>query len=175
MRTPARPRGFTIIELMVTVLVIALLLGAGVPSFLETVRNNRLIAETNEVVGSLNYARSEALKRVGTVSVCIRVDDTTCGANTALNWANGWLVFADANGNGAFDAANDTMIQIHPAIATEFALTSTSRGMVRFMATGVTNDGQEIFDLKRTGCTGNKARRLTLSLVGRLRNQTVAC
>jgi type IV fimbrial biogenesis protein FimT len=175
MRTPARLRGFTIIELMITILILGLLMALAVPSFTETIRANRLIAETNEVVGGINYARSEALKRASTVSICARSTDTACGASATTNWSSGWLIFVDANANGVFNSANDRIIQMHPAIASEYQLSSTNRGYVRFMATGVTGDGQEVFDLYRTGCTGNKARRLSLALIGRLRNDTVAC
>ena len=75
-------RGFTIIELMMTVTVLALLLGIAVPSFMETVRNNRIISQNNELISSLNLARSEALKRGGSVSVCASADQATCSGST---------------------------------------------------------------------------------------------
>ena len=75
-------RGFTIIELMMTVTVLALLLGIAVPSFMETVRNNRIISQNNELISSLNLARSEALKRSGSVSVCASADQATCSGRT---------------------------------------------------------------------------------------------
>jgi type IV fimbrial biogenesis protein FimT len=174
MRTHARPRGFTLLDLMASIMVLGVLLGLAVPSFTEAIRNNRLIAETNEVVGGVNYARSEALKRASTVSICARSTDTACGASATTDWSLGWLIFVDVNSNGVRNTG-DTIIQSHPAIAAEFQLTSTNRGYVRFMPTGVTGDGAETFNLHRTGCTGNKAKRLSLALVGRLRNETVAC
>lgn len=159
---------------MITILILGLLMSLAVPSFTETIRNNRLIAETNEVVGGFNYARSEALKRASTVSVCARSTNTACLASATTDWSTGWLIFVDVNANGVRNAG-DTIIQLHPAIASEFQLTSTNRGYVRFMPTGVTGDGAEVFNLYRTGCTGNKAKRLSLALIGRLRNETVAC
>ena len=154
--------------------ILGLLMSLAVPSSTESIRANRLVAETNEVVGAINFARSEALKRASIVSVCARSSDTACGASATTDWSSGWLVFVDVNGNGVRNVG-ETVIQTHPAIASEFQLTSTNRGYVRFTATGMTQDGAEIFNLHRTGCSGNKAKQLTLSLVGRLRNETVAC
>ena len=51
-----------------------MLLGLAVPSFLDTMRNNRLVAQNNEFIGALNFARSEALKRSDFVSVCASAD-----------------------------------------------------------------------------------------------------
>jgi len=56
-------RGFTLMELMFTITVLAILLGLAVPSFLDTVRNNRLITQNNEFIGALNLARNEAWKK----------------------------------------------------------------------------------------------------------------
>jgi len=67
-RPPAR--GFTLIELMVTVAVAAILLMVAVPSFKNMMLSNRLTAAANEMVGSINTARMEAIKRNTTTLVC---------------------------------------------------------------------------------------------------------
>jgi len=94
-------RGFSLMELMFTITVLGILLGVAVPNFLEIVRNNRLVSQNNEFIGSLNLARSEALKRSGSVSVCASADQATCSGST--NWTTGWIVFNDVTGNGTFD------------------------------------------------------------------------
>ena len=168
-------RGFTIIELMMTVTVLALLLGIAVPSFMETVRNNRTISQNNEFISGLNLARSEALKISGSVSMCASADELTCSGST--DWTTGWIVFNDLNANGTLDAPDgtDALLQTAGAAPPQFTLNATNRSFVRFAGSGMAPSGLEIFDLVRTGCTGLKARRTNVSLVGRVSTTTVAC
>jgi type IV fimbrial biogenesis protein FimT len=165
-------RGYTMIEIMLSITVLSILLAVAVPSFLDTVRNNRLISQNNEFVGALNLTRNEAWKRTNPVSICASADQATCsGAN---DWTTGWIVFDDPNGNGAADAG-ETVLQAWPAAPAEYVLTSTNRSFVRYMPTGTAASGVEIFDLVRTGCTGMHARRINISMVGRIATTTVAC
>jgi len=85
-------RGFTLIELMVTLTVMAIILAIAAPSFSALLASNRLTTQTNELVGALNLARSEAVRR--SQPVTLRSDDND-------NYAKGWKVFADANADGA--------------------------------------------------------------------------
>ena len=78
-----RARGFTLIELMVTVAILAIMLGIGVPSFRSFIASQRVKSASYELMTSLQIARSEAIKRNGTVSV-------TPGSAGA--WAGGWSV-----------------------------------------------------------------------------------
>ncbi len=100
-------KGFTLIELMVTLAVAAILLTVGVPSFRATVENNRLTTAANELVSALNLARSEAIKRGVRVTVCKSADGATC--TTSGDWEQGWIVFVDLNGDGIFDDDGDTI------------------------------------------------------------------
>lgn len=91
------PRGFTLIELMVAVAVMAVLVAAAIPSFTSVFNGNRLTSIANELAASLQGARMEALRRGQRVIVCQSSTGTSC-ANVAAasSWA-GWMVFADAN------------------------------------------------------------------------------
>src|SRR5687767_13501516 len=86
----SRQPGFTLIELMVTLLVLSILVAAAVPSFREFTRNNRVVATQNDLITALNLARSEALRRSRNITVCPSSDGATCSAGT--NWGNGWIV-----------------------------------------------------------------------------------
>jgi type IV fimbrial biogenesis protein FimT len=174
-------RGFTLIELMLAIAVLAVLLGLAVPSFLETVRNNRTISRNNEFIGALNYARSEALKRSDAVSICASDDQATCSG--ATDWTAGWIVFADQDADGDMDGDPDgdpstddgeALLQAQGAAPREFTLNSGARSFVRFGPSGMSS-AAEVFDLIRTGCVGPKARRVTVSVVGRVSTETVAC
>ncbi|WP_130620155.1 GspH/FimT family pseudopilin [Dyella amyloliquefaciens] len=82
---PCRVRGFTMVELMITLAVAAILTMIAVPSFSNMINANRLTTATNAMVGALNSARMEAIKRNGSVQFCSNVAATnTAGASDAL-------------------------------------------------------------------------------------------
>lgn len=90
-----RKKGFTLIELLVVMAVAGILLGIGVPSFSEAMKESRLSSQYNTMVGSLYLARSEAVKGPGQVTVCPKkeIDSEECGSKS--DWSNGWIVFID--------------------------------------------------------------------------------
>ncbi len=99
------PKGFTLTEMMIALAIAGILALLAVPSFLETVRNSRLTAQTDEFLAALNLARSEALKRGVRVSLCKSADGSACA--TAGGWEQGWISFVDANPPlGSRDTAN---------------------------------------------------------------------
>jgi type IV fimbrial biogenesis protein FimT len=171
-RNRRRHTGFTLLELMASITVLGILLALAVPTFTQTIRNNQLTAQNNEFVGALNYARSEAIKRSADVSLCSTTDGTTCAAS--LNWATGVVVFLDVNANGSLDAATDTVLQAYPATVNSITLTSTTGNYVRYTSTGMSS-GSETFTLQRTGCTQDNARRITVSLTGRITTTRIVC
>jgi type IV fimbrial biogenesis protein FimT len=86
-------RGFTLLELLVTLAVAGVLLTVAVPSFKTTITNNRQIAQTNELLGSLMYARSEAITENKSAVICASTDGSTCGTD----WSQGWIVYSSAD------------------------------------------------------------------------------
>ncbi|HZP23959.1 MAG TPA: GspH/FimT family pseudopilin [Terriglobales bacterium] len=104
-------RGFTLIELLVTVLVAAVILTIGVPSLVAFVQNNALAGAVNQFTSTLNYARSEAVKRDAAVCICPSANGTTCGAN----WAQGWIVYPEATSTASCDTVQ-TSIQTGSAL-----------------------------------------------------------
>lgn len=95
--------GFTLIELMMVLVILAVLLMVAAPSFQESIRRNRLQSTMNGVVTMLAFARAEAVTRGAPVSICASSDATTC---TGSNWEQGWLVFLD-DGTGAGGVSRD--------------------------------------------------------------------
>jgi len=89
--------GFSLVELVVALAVLSIILSLAAPSFSGPMKNARLSARFNDMVGALQLARSEAVKRNAPVAVCARMTDSSCGGDT---WNNGLLVFVD-NGTTA--------------------------------------------------------------------------
>jgi type IV fimbrial biogenesis protein FimT len=83
-------RGFTLVELMITIALVAILIGLATPSFSSVINSNRLTSQANAFMTDLQLARSEAVRRNRTVRLCRSDDGATCSAG-AGDWAS-WIV-----------------------------------------------------------------------------------
>jgi type IV fimbrial biogenesis protein FimT len=92
-RTRTRCRGFTLVELMVTLAVMAILLVIAVPSFRDVLRRNQVSSASNALLANLSYARSEAIDRGQLVSMCPSADGATCSNPASLAYESGWLIY----------------------------------------------------------------------------------
>ena len=84
-----RDSGFTMIELLVTVAIAAIVLAIGIPNFSKLLKENRTTTQTNLFVSSVNLARSEAVKRGVPVTLCASTDTISCAEST--DWSTGWI------------------------------------------------------------------------------------
>ncbi len=106
--------GFTLIELMAAIAIAAIVLTIAIPSFIETVKNNRLTVVANDFVTTVNIARSESVKRGQRVTICKSSDGATCIASG--DWSQGWIVFNNPNNNAAVDGGSgEAIIRLHSA------------------------------------------------------------
>ena len=124
--------GFTLIELMIVITILAIVIAIGVPSFTQMIRKNRLAAATNDLAGALQYARAEAVRRGRSVQVEAKSGDL----------ANGLRIWFDDNGNGSYDdgetlrelAAPATSIDLSAekdgSAATNLSFSYTAQGAV---------------------------------------------
>ncbi len=178
--------GFTLIELMITISIVAILLTVGVPSLKTFMQGNQLIASTNELISALHVARSEAIKLNSRVSICSSSNGKSCSGSSS--WKEGWIVFVDADGlldgtAAACTAVNtDCLLRVHAGFtdnqltvkgvdSNNAAITSftfTSRGLPK-ASNGSSQSG--IFSLCSLNGTGNtiRSRAVVLSLSGRVR------
>ena len=88
--------GFTLLELMVTVAIAAILAAMAFPSFTGSIRSNQVATSTNELLASISLARSEAIRGTRSAGICASSDGANCGAD----WNAGWLVWTDVGNTG---------------------------------------------------------------------------
>jgi type IV fimbrial biogenesis protein FimT len=164
MRRTNKQSGFTLIELMITLVVGSILLVIAVPSFLSFQKDNRRVSQINELVSGLNLARSEAIKSNATVGFCPSSDGATC---SGAIYDNGWIVFLnnDADSPPAVDAG-ETVLRVHTGTTTSgssLRATGITTGL-NYAATGRPSAPGDITYCDDRGVT--KARRVIVSRVG---------
>ncbi len=103
--------GFTLVELLVAIAVMAIVLVAGVPGFQALVNGNRLAASSNEMIANLQTARMEAIRRNRRVVVCASANaNAGSGASCASAAIDGWITFVDEDRSNAYNAG-DTLLR----------------------------------------------------------------
>jgi type IV fimbrial biogenesis protein FimT len=168
-----RAYGFTLIELMVTIVVAMVLLSIAVPSFRIMMANNRATTQANTLYSALNYARSEAIGRHAVVMVCPKstadLDSTTCGGSA--DWANGWQVFVDDNGNGVYNSADDEILKNWEPLPGAPTLTAT-QDYIGFNGDGskkTATAGEITVKMSEADTAGDASRCVRISDIGMVR------
>ena len=154
-----RQSGFTLLELMITVALAAILLTAAVPNFNSMVQNNRISTEANQFITAMNLARSEAIKRRANIDVV-----ATDASDSNNEWGAGWSVVV--NGGAT--------LRTFPALQGGIALNSgTDVTTFQYQPSGRANatDALLLCD-NRTGETG---RQITVSATGRIAVVNFTC
>ena len=164
-----RQQGFTTVELLTVMMIVAVLLGIGVPSFKYIGNQNRMSMEVNSLLADLQFARSEALREGKNVTTCVSTNGATCTGGNA--WAGGWLVYS--NPNAAANPPVGSALRIRTAfIGTVPDVFTASNGVssVTFnregFATTTAGFVTTTFTLTEQTNSGNYTRCLLLGPVG---------
>lgn len=153
---PAKTRGVTLIELLVVVTIVGILAALAGPSFQRSIVRNRMTAQSNEFLSSLNYARSEAMKRGHSVTLCRSNDGSSCA--TSGGWEAGWLAFSDTNGNNSLDTG-EIIVRVWPALSSDFSLRSSTGigASIRYDARGMAQNTGHMLICKGNEINGARA------------------
>ena len=162
-------KGLTLIELLVTIAILAIVLSMAVPNFITFVQNSRLVGQTNDLVTALNYARNEAIKRGVRVSVCSRLDNTTCSGAAVFNWDMGWLVFVNPNGDAVADISPgsvETVLQVRQPLENGNTLRTVGIQRVTYQNSGFSGNADTFRLCDSRGAASGRA--IMVSLQGRV-------
>lgn len=175
-------RGFTLVELLVTLSVLAILLAVAVPSFQGTIASNQLTSRTNELVSALNLARSEAIRRGTRVTLCKSSSGTACSSTG--DWEQGWIAFVDTTRSGTTASVDsgETILSVQQATSGSTLIKGSSNvaayvsfgadGRPRTLA-GAFTSGKLLTCSTSTALSNSvRAREVELSTVGRLSTTT---
>ncbi|MGH8170634.1 MAG: GspH/FimT family pseudopilin [Steroidobacteraceae bacterium] len=173
----ARQAGVTLVELLVVMVIVVILMSIGVPSYRYVTTDNRMSTEANELLGDLQYARSEGVREGQTITVCaaptgMSPSNPSCAASGTTTWQNGWVVFGDVNNDQTIDTG-DPVLRIQSAFVGGDTFVSsgsgaTNLGAFTFNRSGFLNQlGTSQVAVKLTG-TGASTRCLNITLAGML-------
>lgn len=117
MTASIKNNGFTVIELMLTIAVIAVVATLAIPSFQTMIMNNRLSSQVNEITSLVSFARSEASKRPDArITLCPSNDGATCSGGAP--WETGWIAMLDVDGDQTVDAGDgDRVLRVGEPLA----------------------------------------------------------
>lgn len=147
-------RGFSLIELMVALSVLGIVTAIAVPSFNEAKLSMSLRSNANNLVASIQLARSEAIKTNSTVRLCASDDGEGCDET----WSNGWIIINAA----------DKVIQYQQAITTGYNLTEAN-GLttLNFRPTGIGATQARLTLCRKTPSVGSQEREISVSVTGK--------
>jgi type IV fimbrial biogenesis protein FimT len=170
-------RGYTLVELLVTLAMGAILLAIAIPGYAFLVNSSRLTAVTNDLVTALHLTRSEAIKRGTRVTVCKTgdpmADPPAC--DTAAEWHQGWLVFVDAGERGVINAG-DTVLHVQGRSPVGTIITANSfRHYISYQPNGFSQGSNGLANGTIRICISGIRRDIIINVTGRPRLGTGTC
>src|SRR4051812_35200444 len=130
--------GFTLVELLITIVLVAILARIVAPNMSSFVLNTRLTSASYEMTRSIQTARTEAIKRQSNVVLCTSANPTAATPTCSKTGITGWIVFQDTNGNWDH-AATEELIETHTFESSKMSLLADNDMIISFAVIGFTN------------------------------------
>lgn len=167
--------GFTLIELMLTIVVAAILITVAIPSFQQSIRNNRTTTQANELFTAMSLARMEAITQGESVTVCSSSDQASCSGSN--DWKTGWILFTDKDADRTIDddgdadlcetdEDDDCLHRVWGALKGDAVLTG-STNFVTFSGDGRASAALTITLKASSSCGKNEKRTISVGSTGR--------
>jgi type IV fimbrial biogenesis protein FimT len=122
----AKQHGFTIYELLITMLMIGIILSIGVPSFTAFTQNSRISGTANDLHSSFQLARSEAARSKSNITICASANSMDAAANCGGTFDDGWIIFIDLNGDIDRAGAGENVLRAHPPVSDRIDVTTNA-------------------------------------------------
>jgi type IV fimbrial biogenesis protein FimT len=154
--------GFTLTELMVVLVIVAVIIAVVAPGFSTVILRTKLKTISNQLVGSVYYARGEAIKRNTPVRLCVANNDATdCkGSGT---WDDGWIIIDP----------NELVLQIQEGLPAEMLMVESSgEHTVTFAPSGLSSPAVTLRLCQQSPTSGIEERQLSISTTGRAKQET---
>jgi type IV fimbrial biogenesis protein FimT len=172
-------RGFTLIELMVTIALLAIIMSLAVPSFQQTIASTKLTSTSTDLYSSLLQARADAISQGERMTVCKSSDGSSCIVGTTTTWSVGWITFVDSTRtvNPTVDAGETVTYIVQ---ATDPAITVSGDGsLVNYVSFSADGKSKQISGGFQSGtiriCSSSsalsddrRARDLGINIAGRI-------
>ncbi|WP_198411398.1 GspH/FimT family pseudopilin [Marinimicrobium alkaliphilum] len=176
-----KERGFTLIELIVTLAVLAIVAGFAIPGFNSLIQSNRSVALAEDLLSAVNYARSEAVRRGQRVSLCASDNGTSCTGD----WVDGWIVVVDTattdTANAPVVANIDAVLRHWEGPGLNAAITveqpaGTDRSFIRYTRTGtLARTGNARLQTSIANCASDRAHRIDIRQGGAVNRSRADC
>ena len=160
--------GFTLVEVMIAISVMAILIFGGVPSFIQLIRDTSVSTQSNSLVAAIGLARSEAVRRGVDVHLTAVTDDKN---ETA--WSNGWVIWVDSDNDNARESSE--VLRNYKSPDGELVLDKNVTDIVFNSQGEIRGGGVYTFQLKPPGCQAQEKREIKIKSTGRPSITKVDC
>jgi len=125
-------RGFSLIELMVVVAMIAITVTLAVPAFQTSSANQKIASTKKSIRSTLANARTEAVSRGFSAGICASSDQSTCGAD----WSGGWISYLNLDGVSGYNSATDELLAVYPAVSAAVTVSYSQGAALEYSSQG---------------------------------------
>jgi type IV fimbrial biogenesis protein FimT len=176
--------GFTLLELAVTVTIIAVLAGMGMSSWAGLTQKEAVKGQVNALLGAMRFARSEAIKKNARVVICPRDLAATpisstypCNTTTGAKWDNGWIIFVDQSANNQYEAS-ETLLKEQGSLSGSGGITmyngDSNGDRIVFRNSGILYFGGSNIKFLPTSQDSTRGSMVCISFPGRARVVDIA-